>query len=317
MECMLRPEEQSIQPSFEELFTFLSVTERGSISGAAKELGLPKSTVSRRLARLEEKLGVTLIQRTTRKLSLTYEGLIYRDRVALALESLEEAHEAAREKQETPRGTVRVTAPADLALSRLVPLVAEYTRRYPEARVELLLTERIVDLVGEGVDLALRAVDRLEDSSLVARPLGWVELIFVATPCYLERSGRPTSPAELSAHPFLLRSASQGRGTIQVQGAEGTSRHEVQVIVSAGDFTFLHRAILQGIGIGILPLGTAQPDLEAGRLERVLPHHSASSGRVFLVHPGGRLLSAKVRAFRELILEQTGWVDPMQGPSFG
>lgn len=308
---MLRQAEQSTQPSFDELITFLSVAERGSISGAARELGLPKSTVSRRLARLEEKLGVTLIQRTTRRLSLTYEGRIYQDRVALALESLEEAHEAAREKQETPRGTLRITAPVDLALSRLVPLVAQYTSQYPEAQVELLLTERIVDLVGEGVDLALRAVDRLDDSTLVARALGNVELIFVATPGYLEQRGRPDRPKALGAHPFLLRTSSQGRGTITVSGPDGTSRHDVQVAVTAGDFTFLHQAILQGVGIGVLPRMTAAPDLEAGRLERVLPGHLAGEARLFLVHPGGRLLSAKVRAFRELLLEQEDWIAPL------
>lgn len=305
---MLRVTEQS-RPDLLELATFLAVASEESISGAARSLGLPKSTVSRRLSRLEEKLGIQLVQRTTRRLSLTYEGTIYRDRVALALGSLEEAHEAAREKQEVPRGHLRITAPIDLALARLVPLVTEFTSRYPETTVELLLTERIVDLVGEGIDLALRAVDRLEDSSLVARPLGIVELLLVATPGYLRRHGRPELPADLPGHRFVLRSCNQGRGLISLLGPEGESRQEVEVAVAGGDFTFVHRAILQEAGIGILPRMTAESDLASGRLERVLPDHLAGEARLFLVHAGGRLLSAKVRAFRELILEQKDWVE--------
>jgi DNA-binding transcriptional LysR family regulator len=191
---MLQRKQQSETPDLEELQAFVAIAAQGSLTGAARRLGLPKSTVSRRLSRLEEKVGVALVHRTTRRLSLTESGLVYRERVAPALAALDEARSALREQHETPRGHLRVTAPFDLGLTTLAPLVGAFLQRWPETSVEVLLTERLLDLVEERIDLAVRAAASLPDSSLSARRLAGVSLVLVATPQHLARHRAPPSP---------------------------------------------------------------------------------------------------------------------------
>ncbi|AKU92895.1 LysR family transcriptional regulator [Vulgatibacter incomptus] len=296
--------EQYEGPDLLELSTFLAVASAGSLSGAARSLGLPKSTISRRLARLEEELGVRLVHRTTRRFSLTEEGLAYQERIRRAFDTLEEANAALRESEETPRGHLRVTAPVDVALASLGEVVADFTRSYPETTVELILTERTVDLIAEGIDLAIRASPALPDSSLVARKIATVSLELVATPAYLDAHGRPATVEELAEHRFVARAAVHGRATLELVGPKGQRKIEVAAPIGATDFSFVHRATLAGGGIGTLPDMVANADLKAGRLERVLPGYTAGTAGLHVVHPGGRLLPAKVRAFRDLLVER-------------
>jgi len=298
----MHPAERYAGPDLDELSTFLTVAAAGSLSEAARRLGLPKSTVSRRLSRTEEKLGVQLIHRTTRRFSLTEDGIAYRERISQAFATLDEANAALREQQETPRGHLRITAPVDLALAELGPLVAEFTARYPQTTVEMVLTERVLDLIGEGIDLAVRAAPILPDSTLVARRIGVVESHLAASPSYLDAHGRPRFVDDLRHHRFVLRSAFQGAATLALEGPDGDERVEVIAAVSASDFSFVHRATCAGGGIGVLPSFLAAPEIEAGRLERVLPDYRLGLGNLFVVHPGGRLLPAKVRAFREFLI---------------
>lgn len=311
--------EQYSGPDLDELGTFLAVAAEGSLSAAAKRMGLPKSTVSRRLSRLEEKLGAQLIHRTTRRLSLTEDGLAYRERIARAFADLDEANAAIREQQETPRGHLRITAPVDLALAGLGPLVAEFTSRFPQTTVELILTDRSVDLIAEGIDLALRATASLPDSTLVARRLMDVMLELVAAPAYLDAHGRPQSVSQMAHHRFLLRTALQGRATIELHGPSGKERCEVGAAISASDFSFIHRAAIAGGGIAILPNFLAEPEIRRGRLERVLPGYHGGKAGLFAIHPGGRLLPAKVRAFRDFLVdrfrEDEGGLSPNDGGS--
>lgn len=303
---MLHYAEQYAGPGLDELATFLAIAAAGSLTAAARRLGLPKSTVSRRLSRLEEKLGVQLVQRTTRHFSLTEAGLGYQERIARTFAGLEEANAAVREEQETPRGHVRLTAPVDLALARLAPVVAEFTARYPQTSVELILTERNVDLIGEGIDLALRAASSLPDSSLVAKRLMSIDLILVASPSYLEARGRPQTLADLAHHRLVARAAPQERPSLRLRGPEGETTLAIEAAIVASDFSFVTKVIAEGGGIGAVPSLVAASELRAGVLERVLPTYDGGAATLFVLHGGGRLLPAKVRALRDLLVERLG-----------
>ena len=301
---MLRAAEQSEAPDIEEIVAFLRVAETGSFTAAGERLGLPKSTMSRRVARLEAKLGVQLVHRTTRSLALTEAGSMFHERASRALAALEEATLAARDGRETPRGHLRLTAPYDVGAGPLAPLVAAFTRKYPEVTVEVLLTDRTLDLVAEGIDLALRGAAALPDSSLVGRKLASLEFWLVASPAYLKRRGTPRTPAELQGHDLALLRATQGRGKLPLHAADGASEElSVRAAISANGFGFLRAAALADGHVAMLPDIYAGPELRAGRLVRVLPGYTVGTGNMFLVHPAARVLPAKARAFRDFVLE--------------
>ena len=199
---------------------FARVVEAGSFTAAARDAGLPKSSVSRAIAALERDLAVRLIHRTTRRLQPTEAGRAYYESLSRALAGIDEATAAAAELQDTPRGTVRLTAPTDLGDRLLPPLLVGFAARYPEVRVDVVLTQRFVDLVHEGIDLALR-VGRLGDSRLVARPLGTVRAGVFASPRYLERRGAPRTVAALAEHECLLFRSSSGRAVWKLVGPRG------------------------------------------------------------------------------------------------
>jgi DNA-binding transcriptional LysR family regulator len=296
---------QAEPPELEEIVTFLRVAELGSLTEAARRLGLPKSTVSRRLGRLVEKLGVQLLHRTTRRIALTDVGEAYRERVSGAVARLDEAAEAVRERRGTPRGHLRVTAPVDVGVAYLGEVVAEFTRRYRDCTVEVVLTDRTLDLVAEGIDIALRASASMPDSSLVARRVAVMDMRLLASPAYLKRRGEPRSPADLAGHDFVLLRAAQGRGALRLQGPGGeAAAMDVRVPVSGNDLTFSLRAALEGAGIAVLPCLLAAPHARDGRLRQVLDGWIAGTAGLYVAHPGARLLSASVRVFREMVIER-------------
>ena len=262
--------------------------------------------MSRRLTRLEEKLGVQLIQRSTRRVTLTEVGAAYRERVTGALARLDEAALAVRERRGTPRGHLRVTAPVDIiGITYLSDLAAEFVRKYPESTVEVVLTDRMVDLVAEGIDMALRATTAMPDSSLVVRRISSMQLHLYATPAYLLRRGTPQSVAALAGHDFVLLRAVQGRGTVRLRGPGGEEESfEARSPVSGNDFAFVLRATLADAGIAVLPDVLAAEDARASRLKLLLPDWVAGNSGLFVVHPGARLLSANVRVFRDLVIER-------------
>lgn len=300
---MLRQAEQSGAPEIEEIVAFLRVAETGSFTAAGERLGLPKSTVSRRVARLEAKLGVQLVHRTTRSLALTEAGNLFHEQASRALAALEEATHAAREGRESPRGHLRLTAPYDVGAGSLAPLIAAFAREHPEVTVEVLLTDRTLDLVAEGIDLALRGAAALPDSSLVGRKLASLEFWLVASPAYLKRRGTPRTPAELAEHDLALLRANHGRGKLQLSAGDGgVEELAVRAAVSANGFGFLRAAALADGHVAMLPDTYAAPELRAGRLVRVLPGYTVGTGNMFLVHPAAKVLPAKARAFRDFVL---------------
>lgn len=278
------------------------VAETGSFTAAARRMHVPKSTVSRRLARLEAELHVTLVVRTSRRVTLSEAGAAYLEQVAPALARIEEASATTRAGREEPRGHLRVTAPVDLAVSWMPQVVREVRARYPELSIELLVEDRRVDLVAEGIDVALRVAAQLEDSTLVARRLASIELGLWASPRYLKKHGRPKKIEDLAKHELVLPGAMRARGRLTLTGPEGERTIDARASISANDMAFLERVAAEDVGIAVLP-STVSIDARAS-LEHVLPKYRAGTTSLWCVYPSGRAVPAKVRAFRDFVIEK-------------
>lgn len=285
------------------LRAFAAVHASGSFSAAATALGVPRSTVSRAVAALEEQLKLSLFQRTTRKVTTTPVGRSLFERVAPQLDGLASALVDLPEAAGTPSGLLRLTATPDLGSVVLTEAVARYVRRYPETQVELVLTARVVDLVRESFDLALRvATTQLKGSSLVARKVGHIVLQLYASPAYLARRPAPRSPAEVSEHEWAAYDTLPL--TLTLTSARGSKRVVAPAPrVRSNDMFFQREALRAGCGLGVLPSFLADADVANGALSRVLPDWVVLSGNVLLVHAAHRHLPRKVAAFRELLLE--------------
>lgn len=294
-----------------EVATFVRAVEDGSFSEAARELGVPRSTVSRRIARLEEELGVRLFQRTTRRMTLTDEGAAFFERVGPAVAKVEEAANVARDMGGAPRGLLRISAPVDLGHGLLGELTADFVRAHPEIQVEVSLTGRHVDLIHEGFDMALRA-GRLADSSLIARKLGSTELCLFASPDYVARRGLPATPDELEGHDAVLFKAFVDAGCWTLTGPD---EEEVSVpvtgLVTGDEFAFLRRVTVAGGGICLMPRFLGMRDVEGGKLVRVLEGYRRHGGGLYVVYPSARYLPAKVRLFRDFLVERVGGPEGM------
>ncbi|WP_437518039.1 LysR family transcriptional regulator [Sorangium sp. So ce1099] len=292
-------------PDLNEIAVFTRVVQAGSFTRAARELGMPKSTVSRKVSELEARLGAQLLRRTTRKLSLTDVGTAYYERCARIVAELDDADRIVTQMQDGPRGLLRVTAP--LHFGWVGGVVAEYLRVHPEVSVEVVCTDRVVDLVAEGFDVALR-FGAPSDTSLVARRLGALPRYLVAAPAYLARRGAPRAPADLAGHDVV---ASAGARAGEPPGARwvlhrGARRAEVRVAprATANNLEVLHRVVLAGVGIGMLPAMRCEQDFREGRLARVLDEWSPVEVPLHVVYPGTRHLSPKVKVFLDLVRER-------------
>jgi DNA-binding transcriptional LysR family regulator len=275
---------------------FTRVVQAGSFTAAANALGMPKSTVSRKVSDLEERLNARLLQRTTRKLSLTDAGRTYFDHCARIVAGIEDAERAVGDLQATPRGPLRVTA--GINNSYLGEIVSDFLKRYPEVRLELFCTGRVVDLVEERFDVGIRA-GALADSTLIARSLGNVSWFLVATAAYLKKRGRPRSPDDLRAHECLLFGTGHAAANLRLESAEGVAELSVPTRLVVTDMDILQSAALAGIGIALLPAFFCVEELRGHRLERVLPRWSAASTPVHVVYPSSRHLSPNVKTFVE------------------
>jgi DNA-binding transcriptional LysR family regulator len=286
---------------YNDLALFTRVVERGSFSDAARSEGLPKSSVTRSIARLEKELGVRLIQRTTRQRGVTDAGRELYERVRGAVGALEEAADAVREQGKDPRGVVRVTAPGDASLMALPEAFVELARRYPAIHVELSLTNRVVDLVAEGVDIAIRA-GKLADSTLVARKVGQTNAALFASPAYLDRRGRPKKIADLAEHDCVLFRARNARQSWDLEGPKGVETVEVGGPLGSDDFMFNLRLIEAGVGIGVLPMFIGCQHKE--QLERVFPKHLyGAAGQLYVVMPSASFIPARVSVTRDFLVE--------------
>jgi len=281
---------------------FVEVVQRGSFTGAAKVLGLPKSTLSRKIGELEERLGARLIQRTTRKLSLTDLGAAYFERVSRIVSELSEAEAAVLDAQNTPRGVLRITAPPDVGMVFLPKAIPEFTEKYPDVQVVLDLSGRKVDLVEEGFDVAIRA-GHLTDSSLIAKAISTSTMGVYASPEYLELRGTPERLEDLETHECLVFGNSPER---KWRFEQNGRTHEVAVSgrVAAQDFGYLRFAALAGGGVALLPNMLVGPDVHHGRLRLLLPEYTHALDTLYVVYPSRTFLPAKTRAFVDFISER-------------
>jgi DNA-binding transcriptional LysR family regulator len=285
--------------------TFVRVVESGTFTAAATVMGLPKSSVSRGVAALEESLGVRLLQRTTRKLSLTEAGRHYYQQARTALGELDQAGSAVADMGSEPRGTVRITAPADFGDGMFSEIIADFLKRYPRIQLDVVLTGRRVNLIEEGFDLAVRA-GKLEDSSLVARKVAGAELGLYASPAYLERRGRPKRLADLTKHDCVLHRTARGVFPWRLNGPRGPELVAVSGVATVDSFQFVRGLVVAGVGIALLPDLGVEEDLARGALARILPAYGLREGSLHVVTPPLRHIPARVALLREhLITELT------------
>ena len=278
---------------YNDLALFTRVVERGSFTAAAQAVGLPKSSVTRSIARLERALGVRLIQRTTRQRGVTDAGRELYERVRGAVGALEEATEAVREHGREPKGVVRVSGLPDLDLMGVPELLAAVHQKLPSIHIELSLSGRVVDLVSEGFDIAIRA-GKLGDSSLIAKKVGTTHAGLWASKAYLKKRGRPKQLSDLADHDCVLFRGRNGRArwTFDDKGVD------VEGVLSVDDYSFLAHALEAGLGVGPLPV------FQANRtsLERVLPDHELPGAPVNVVMPSASYVPARVSAVRDLFV---------------
>ena len=288
-----------------DMLYFSEVVDRGGFAAAGRALGIPKSKLSRRVAELEARLGVRLLQRTTRKLSLTEAGELFHRHSVAVREEAEAATEAVAMVQTEPRGTIRVTCPVTLAQSTIGMVIADFLAKHPQVRIEMQVSNRVVDLVEEGIDVALRVRPTLEDSgSLVVKNLGITQGMLVGTPALLERVGRPASVDDLDKLPTLAMSASDGKSTWKLLGPGGKQYDFLhRPIYTADDLLTLKYAVSQNAGISILPDYMCWRDLERGDLEHVLPQWAPRPGIIHAVFPSRRGLTPAVRRFLDYLGE--------------
>jgi DNA-binding transcriptional LysR family regulator len=286
---------------------FVRVVEDGSFTTAAQKLGLPKSSVSRRVTALERALRVRLLQRSTRKLVLTEVGRLYFERARASLGGLAEASAAVTDLSGEIAGPIRFTAGANSGL--LANLLSEFVTRYPNVQIDVVLTSRRVDLVAEGFDLALRG-GPLVDSSLIARRLGRQELGLFASRAYLRKAGRPRRVADLAKHRFVLFGEPPERGHLRLTGPNGEETVKVSGPLIAHDLSFAADVISTGLGIALIPdlyLGwLAKGGLRLGRpeLERVLPDHGVVGSELSLVSPPTAYEPTRVKLLRDFLTEK-------------
>jgi DNA-binding transcriptional LysR family regulator len=290
---------------FQGMQLFTRVVDAGSFTAAAEGLGISRALASKLIQNLEDSLGVRLLNRTTRRISLTDAGRNYYQRVSEILAQLAEAEAEAAELQVEPRGRMRVSAPISFSVLHLAPALSDFQKRYPRVELELELSDRVVDLVDEGFDLAIR-IGKLADSSLIARRIAPACLLMVASPDYLKRAGTPRQPSDLAAHNFMIYTLATRRDEIVLEcdGESTATRIHGNLLVNNGDF--IAAAAVQGHGISVLPTFIITEQLKRGELVRVLEPWSIRPFAIHAVYAQTRSLPAKTRALIDFLVERFG-----------
>ena len=281
---------------------FLQVARLGSFSGAAQQMGISKAMASKYVSYLEEELAVRLINRTTRHLKLTEAGLIYRDRVQGILEELEATEQSVSRSSSEPSGTLRVMAPTSFGSFHLTRGIAEYRKKYPKVSIDLVLTGRTPDFVGEGLDLAIRTGE-LKDSNQIARRLSESRLVVCAAPGYLEEYGRPQVPSDLTEHNCLVFSPRSPLGAWPFTVDEKAVTVRVSGDVKANTGDALRIAAIQGCGLIQMPTYMVGLDINAGRLEPVLEEFEPPRRPIYAVYLHRQNLTAKVSTFVDFLYD--------------
>ncbi|WP_231423161.1 LysR family transcriptional regulator [Pseudomonas sp. Leaf59] len=295
---------------FQAMSVYVKVVESGSMTAAAQACGLSTTMVGNHLRALEQRLGVSLLKRTTRKQSLTEFGGQYYQRCLEVLGLVADSeHLAEQAHSEIPKGTLRITAPPAFGTERLAPALSEFSRRYPLIKLYVVLSNERMDLIDSGFDVAIR-LGELETSGLIARPLQDYTITLCASPDYLARQGTPQTPEDLRQHDclaFAYPAADDWRNADKLwrmTGAEGEIEVEVSGSLTLNSSQGLRQAAVHGMGIVMLPDALVRPDLEAGKLVALLPTYQLPSRPMHLVYRQDRYRLPKLRAFVDFVVEQ-------------
>jgi DNA-binding transcriptional LysR family regulator len=288
-------------PDLEDIRAFTEVVDSGSLTRAGARLGMSKSMISRRLARLEAELGASLLARTTRGMSLTEAGADFRPHAERIVAELDSARDALSRQGEV-KGRLRLTAPLSFGASHLAPALAELALRHPRLAISTSYSDRVVDLVGEGFDAAVR-LGNLSDSTLIARRIAPLRAVTVASPGYLARAGTPLAPEELAAH----ETVPHGDQVWQFHKDGRTHTHRPRGRFTADSGTAELAAVVAGLGIAIMPAFLAGPAIERGELERILDDYAIPEAGMYVVRPPpAEPVPMKVKALTDILLEKFG-----------
>ncbi len=277
---------------------FLEVAKHASFVGAAGELGMTGPALTKQVKALEAQLGVTLLHRTTRKVTLTEEGAVYMKRAAQALEDLQEAALYVQDMRMHPSGTLKVNVPMSFGQHYLAKQIALFAQQYPDVEMDIDFDDRHVDLVGEGYDVVVR-IGAMADSSLIARKLADCPIILVATPALLEQQGIPNAPEQLSAFPSIIYNKHSNQSIWSFQSTDGvTGVAKLTRVMAANNADIMLEACLADVGIAMLPIFSVVEHIKRKQLVQVLPGYETSPKRsIYVLLPSGRYVSTRVRLF--------------------
>jgi DNA-binding transcriptional LysR family regulator len=281
-----------------DIIVFTKVVETKSFTGAADALGLPKSTVSRKLAQLEERLGVRLVQRTTRKLALTEIGEAYYERCARIVADIQSAEQLVTDMQATPRGRLRITASVDFSTLFLGEIIADFLQAHPDINVELEATDRLVDLIDEGFDLAVR-IGPMVESTLIARRLCALTVLLCASPRYLERRGIPTTIEELDEHDHVLFTPTSRNHTWTLHNGDATYEFGRPARLASNNYGTVVDAAKAGAGIALISQFMVMDELDTGKLVPILTDWQPRPAEVHAVYPARQNLPPRLTLFLE------------------
>lgn len=289
-------------PSLVAMVAFARVVEVGSFTSAARELGLSTPVVSKRIGALEEELGTRLLHRTTRKLSLTEAGTAFYQHCARVIEEAKMAEDAVARLNESPRGLLRITAPVSFGSNQIAPAIPEFLARYPEVRVEMILSDRIVDLAEEGFDLAIRQTNDPQEN-LVAKRLATIKKPVCASPEYWRKFGKPTTPEDLSDHNCILYASVPVNDAWSFSGPVGEKNVKVSGNFTVNNAQAMLEAGVGGLGVIRLTSIIVSREIESGRLESVLEEYASTGTDIYMMYLPNRYVSKKARAFIDFFTE--------------
>lgn len=289
---------------FTALQVFRHVAELNGFAEAGRRLGLSPAAVSKNIAELEAHVGARLINRTTRRMALTEEGRIYLEHVVRGLDAFSEADEALFSLRKEPSGTLRVSAPMTLTLTRLSTSIPRFLSRYPQITLDLHLDDRRVDLINEGFDLAIRGSDNLEDSNLIARKLAVMPHVLCAAPSYFEAHGMPKAPSDLKSHECVRFSLSGHADIWEFKRNGRTERIPVTARYSVASSLAVRDALREGFGLSLIPYSYVEIDLREGRLQRVLEDWRTVETTLYAIYPSRQHLAPKIHAFLDFLTEE-------------
>ncbi|XXY17639.1 LysR family transcriptional regulator [Sorangium sp. So ce216] len=296
-----------LRANLSDILVFMAVVEEGSFIAGGQAMGLTRSAAGKAVSRLEDRLGVRLLNRTTRALSLTDEGRVFHDRGLQILAAVDDAEASVAGRSGTPRGLLRLTVPDAFGRLVVLPLLRKYLEAWPDIQVEVSFTDRLADIVEEGFDLAVRIGEAPPDTRLVSRVIARYKAMLCASPSYIAKRGEPRSLDELAAHDCLIFSSRNRRQSWRFVGDDGAwvkAQGRSRLRLDSGEA--LRDAAVAGLGIAFLPDFLVAEDVAAGRLQQVLPYLEAEEVKIVTIYPTRRLLEPRVRRFIDLMVEELG-----------